>query len=41
MTCKVLTLPESPGGAPSTDDYFAFMEYDVKHVATALAGTKG
>src|SRR5262249_30691870 len=37
----VLTLPESPGGVPGTDDYFAFMEYIVKQVAGALAKAKG
>lgn len=38
---KVLTLAESPGGAPGTDDYFAFMDYNVKQVAAALAAVKG
>lgn len=38
---QVLTLPESPGGAPGTDDYFSFMDYNVKQVAAALAGAKG
>ena len=32
----VLTLPESPGGVPGTDDYFSFMDYIVKQMATAL-----
>jgi len=34
---KVLTLPDSPGGAPGTDDYLALMDYDVRQVAAALA----
>jgi ABC-type Zn uptake system ZnuABC Zn-binding protein ZnuA len=34
----VLTLPESPGGASGTDDYFSFIDYNVKQVAAALAG---
>jgi zinc/manganese transport system substrate-binding protein len=38
---QVLTLPESPGGAPGTDDYFSFMDYNVKQVAAALAAVKG
>lgn len=38
---KVLVLPESPGGAPGTDDYFSFIDYDVKQVAAALAASKG
>jgi zinc/manganese transport system substrate-binding protein len=38
---RVLTLPESPGGAPGTDDYFSFMDYDVKQVAAALAAANG
>jgi ABC-type Zn uptake system ZnuABC Zn-binding protein ZnuA len=38
---RVLTLPESPGGAPGTDDYFAFMDYNVRQVAAALAAAKG
>ncbi|HXQ23411.1 MAG TPA: metal ABC transporter substrate-binding protein [Candidatus Acidoferrales bacterium] len=38
---QVLTLPESPGGAPGTDDYFSFMDYNVKQVAAALAAAKG
>jgi len=37
----VLTLPESPGGVPGTDDYFSFMDYIVKQVAGALAKAKG
>jgi zinc/manganese transport system substrate-binding protein len=37
----VLVLPESPGGVPGTDDYFSFIDYIVKQVATALAGAKG
>jgi zinc/manganese transport system substrate-binding protein len=37
----VLVLPESPGGVPGTDDYFSFMDYIVKQVATAFAGGKG
>lgn len=32
----VLTLPESPGGEPGTDDYFSFMGYIVDQVAGAL-----
>jgi zinc/manganese transport system substrate-binding protein len=32
----VLTLPESPGGVPGTDDYFSFMSYIVDHVADGL-----
>jgi zinc/manganese transport system substrate-binding protein len=32
----VLTLPESPGGVPGTDDYFSFMDYIVTQVAGAL-----
>ncbi len=36
----VLTLPESPGGVPGTDDYFTFMEYIVTHVAAALREAK-
>jgi ABC-type Zn uptake system ZnuABC Zn-binding protein ZnuA len=32
----VLTLPESPGGAPGTDDYFSFIDYTVKQIAGAL-----
>ena len=35
----VLVLPEAPGGAPSTDDYLSFIDYDVQHVAAALAST--
>ncbi|MBI3770637.1 MAG: zinc ABC transporter substrate-binding protein [Deltaproteobacteria bacterium] len=37
----VVTLPESPGGVPGTDDYFSFMDYIVKQVAHALQETKG
>ena len=37
----VLTLPESPGGVPGTDDYFSFMDYIVKQVASALAAKTG
>jgi zinc/manganese transport system substrate-binding protein len=37
---KVLTLPESPGGVPGTDDYFSFMDYIVKQVAGALGSGK-
>ena len=37
----VLTLPESPGGVPGTDDYFSFMDYVVKQVAGALQAAKG
>jgi ABC-type Zn uptake system ZnuABC Zn-binding protein ZnuA len=37
----VLTLPESPGGVPGTDDYFSFMDYVVKQVASALAAKAG
>ena len=37
----VLTLPESPGGVPATDDYFSFMDYIVKQVAGALEKQKG
>jgi ABC-type Zn uptake system ZnuABC Zn-binding protein ZnuA len=37
----VLTLPEAPGGAPGTDDYFSFMDYVVKQVAGALQAAKG
>jgi zinc/manganese transport system substrate-binding protein len=37
---KVLTLPESPGGVPGTDDYFSFMDYNVKQVAAGLAAAK-
>ncbi len=37
---KVIVLPESPGGAPGTDDYFSFMDYDVRQVAAALAATR-
>ncbi|MFN8625309.1 MAG: metal ABC transporter substrate-binding protein [Candidatus Binatia bacterium] len=33
----VLTLPDSPGGAAGTDDYFGLMDYDVRQVAAALA----
>ena len=33
----VLVLPESPGGADDTDDYFAFMDYCVHALAQALA----
>ncbi len=36
----VVVLPESPGGAPGTDDYFSFMDYDVGRVAAALAATR-
>lgn len=36
----VLTLPESPGGVPGTDDYFSFMDYVVKQVAGALQAAK-
>jgi zinc/manganese transport system substrate-binding protein len=36
----VLTLPESPGGVPGTDDYFTFMDYIVKQVANALGAAK-
>jgi zinc/manganese transport system substrate-binding protein len=36
----VLTLPESPGGVPGTDDYFSFIDYIVDHVADAL-GKRG
>jgi ABC-type Zn uptake system ZnuABC Zn-binding protein ZnuA len=36
----VLTLPESPGGVPGTDDYFAFIDYIVKQVAGALRTVK-
>jgi zinc/manganese transport system substrate-binding protein len=32
----VLTLPESPGGVPGTDDYFSFIDYIVKQMAGAL-----
>jgi zinc/manganese transport system substrate-binding protein len=38
---KVLTLPESPGGVPGTDDYFSFMDYLVSQTAAALAAAKG
>jgi ABC-type Zn uptake system ZnuABC Zn-binding protein ZnuA len=37
----VLTLPESPGGVPGTDDYFSFMDYIVKQIASALAAKTG
>jgi zinc/manganese transport system substrate-binding protein len=37
----VLTLPDAPGGAPGTEDYFSFIDHDVKQVATALAAAKG
>ncbi len=37
----VVTLPESPGGVPGTDDYFSFMDYIVKQVAHALRDTEG
>jgi len=37
----VLTLPESPGGVPGTDDYFSFMDFIVKQVAGALKTAKG
>ena len=37
----VVTLPESPGGVPGTDDYFSFMDYIVKQVADALKAAKG
>lgn len=37
---KVVTLPESPGGVPGTDDYFAFMDYIVRQVASALGAVK-
>ncbi len=37
----VIVLPDAPGGAPGTDDYFAFIDYDVKQVAAALAAAKG
>lgn len=33
---KVLVLPESPGGVAGTDDYFSFIDYDVRQVAAAL-----
>lgn len=33
----VLVLPESPGGVPGTDDYFSFIDYCVRQLATALA----
>lgn len=36
----VLTLPESPGGVPGTDDYFSFMDYIVKQAAGALGSAK-
>jgi ABC-type Zn uptake system ZnuABC Zn-binding protein ZnuA len=37
----VLTLPESPGGVPGTNDYFSFIDYIVKQVAGALGAAKG
>jgi len=37
----VLVLPDSPGGAAATDDYFALLDYDVRHVAAALAKLQG
>ncbi len=37
----VLTLPESPGGAPGTDDYFSFIDFNVQQVAKALAAAPG
>jgi len=37
---KVLVLPDAPGGAPGTDDYFSFMDHNVKQVAAALAAVK-
>ena len=33
----VLVLPDAPGGVPGTDDYFAFMDHNVRHIAAALA----
>ena len=36
----VLTLPESPGGVPGTDDYFSFMDYIVKQVSDTLEKAK-
>jgi zinc/manganese transport system substrate-binding protein len=37
----VLVLPDSPGGAPGTDDYFAVIDYDVQQVAATLAKLQG
>lgn len=37
----VLVLPDSPGGAPGTDDYFALIDYDVRQIAAALAKVQG
>jgi zinc/manganese transport system substrate-binding protein len=37
----VLTLPESPGGVPGTDDYFSFMDYIVTQMAGALGKATG
>jgi zinc/manganese transport system substrate-binding protein len=37
----VLVLPDSPGGTTGTDDYFALIDYDVTHVAAALAKLQG
>ena len=36
-----IVLPDAPGGAPGTDDYFSFIDYNVKQVAAALAAAKG
>ena len=37
----VLVLPDSPGGVPGTDDYFAVIDYDVRQVAATLAKLQG
>ncbi len=37
----VLTLPESPGGIPGTDDYFSFIDAIVKRTAEALKAAQG
>jgi zinc/manganese transport system substrate-binding protein len=33
----VLVLPDSPGGTAGTDDYFAVIDYDVRHIVASLA----
>lgn len=37
---QVLVLPDAPGGVSGTDDYFSFMDHNVKQVAAALAAAK-
>jgi zinc/manganese transport system substrate-binding protein len=37
----VLVLPDAPGGAAGTDDYFSFIDYDVAHIAATLAAAQG